>query len=190
MHRLLVVDIARLDAEKIVEILGGVDRVTHPPYIADIELLALVNLYVDAEGLVVDNVDRVANDGGITVAARVVEVEQQLLICLVVLLVELSILEEEDALLVCLLEGTAQALILERVVTREVNLTNTHLRATVDDKGDIYTLLIDCIVSKAHIDLAGAEALRGIVLLDELHILIDNVVRELGITTQLKDLIT
>ena len=90
----------------------------------------------------------------------------------------------------CLLEGATQTIILKGLVAREVNLTNPNLRSTVDNKGHIYTLLIYRVVGEAYIHLTGFEALRGVVLLDELDILVYNIVRELGVATKLENLVT
>ena len=107
MQRLLVVDVARVYAEHAFEVRGLVYRVTHPVDVANIESVALLNLDIEAKGLVVDKVYRVTHNVGIAVALRIVEVEQLELILLVVLLHELAVLEEERTLLMCLFECAA-----------------------------------------------------------------------------------
>ena len=89
----------------------------------------------------------------------------------------------------CLLECAAQTLILKVVVTLEVDNTNTHLGAAVDVEVYIHALLIDRVVRNAHIYLASEKTLLGVVLLDELHILVDDIVRELGVAAQLEHLL-
>jgi hypothetical protein len=76
MHRLLIVDIALVYAEELVEILGGIDRITHPVDITDIELITLIYLDIDTQGLLVDIVYRITHNSGVAVASRVIEVEK------------------------------------------------------------------------------------------------------------------
>ena len=180
MHRLLVVCIAGLDAEDLLQFLGGVDRVADPLDVADVELVALREVDVYAYALGVDGVDRVREDRGVAVALRVVEVDEQVLVLLVVLLVELGVLEEVDALLVGLLERAAQAALLELGVAAEGDAPHAHLLVAVDAEGDVDHVLAYGVVLDAGRDIHIAESFRYEVLLDELLVLVDDVVREFG----------
>ena len=129
----------------------------------------------------VDRVDRVADDRGVAVAARVVEVDEQLLVVHELLLVELGALEEVDRLLVRLLEGAAQSLVLELRIALEVDPADLHLVLAVDQKGYRHGLArAQRVVVDAYIHLGVAETLVGPVFLDEALVLVEHVVRELA----------
>ena len=77
-----------------------------------------------------------------------------------------------------LLESPAQALVLELLVAREVDLADLDLRLAVDEERDGYGLSgTQRVVVDAHADLRVAETLFGPVLFDELLVLVDDVIR-------------
>ena len=179
VHRLLIVDVALLDAEHLLQPFGFIDRVAHPRDVADVVFVAFRHFEVDAQPFFVDRVDRVAYDGGIAVAPRVVEVDQQLLVRLVVVLVEFGPLEEVDRLLVGLFERAAQALVVELLVADEVDLADLHFFLAVDQEGHRHGLSrAQRVVVDTHVHLRIAEPLFGPVVMDELLVLVDDVVRE------------
>ena len=186
VDRLLVVGVARFDAEHALQVAGRVDRVADPCDVADIVLVALRHREVDTQSAVVDRVDRVAQDREVAVAFRVVEVDEVLLVRFVVVLLEFRRLEEVDALLVRLLEGAAQALVLELFVAVEIDLADLDLAFAVDHEGDVHGVLDDGIVLDAHAHLRIAESLLGEIFLDELRILVDHVVRQLSARFELQ----
>ena len=172
MHRLLVVEVTGLHTEHLFELLGSVNRVTHPLYVANIVLITLGKFNVYTKLLVVDIIHRVANDISITIAMGIIEVEQQLLICLVILLDELSLLEEVDTSLICLLEGATQTTRLELFVALEVDLADAYALAAIDDKGQGHELRTGRVALRdAVLDFRVAEALLAPILLDELRVL-------------------
>ena len=186
VHRLLVVSVALRDAEHVLQEVGLVDRVAYPRDVADVVLVALRDLDVDAQPLVVDEVNRVTHHRGVAVAPRVVEVDEQLLVGGVVLLVELRVAEDVDAPLVGLLEGPAQPLVGELLVAHEVDAADFDLVLAVDDEGDVDALGPHRVVFDAHVDLGVAEALFGPVGLDELLVLVEHVVREFTAAAELE----
>ena len=141
---------------------------------------------MQADPLVVDDVERVAEDGGVAESLRVVEVDQQLLVVGVVLLVELRVAQEVDALAVGLLESLAQTAVRKFVVAREGDLADAHAVAAVDVENHVHGALADRVVLNAGSHLDVAEALLDEVGLDELRVLVDHVVREFGAAAQLE----
>ena len=186
MHRLLVVRVALVDAEHALQVVGFVHRVADPRHVADVVFVAFRNVEVDGQPLVADRIDRVADDRGVAVAFRVVEVDQQPLVLAVVLLLELGALEEVDRLLVRLLEGAAQALVLELLVAREVDLADLDFVFAVDQEGYVDHLRAQRVVGDARRDLRVAEALLGPVGLDEFLVLVDDVIRKLAAAFELE----
>ena len=186
VHRLLVVRVALVDAEHALQVVGFVHRVADPRHVADVVFVAFRNVEVDGQPLVADRIDRVADDRGVAVAFRVVEVDQQVLVVLVVALVEFGAAEEVDALLVRLLEGPAQALVLELLVAREVDLADLDFVFAVDQEGYVDHLRAQRVVGDARRDLRVAEALLGPVGLDEFLVLVDDVIRKLAAAFELE----
>ena len=85
-----------------------------------------------------------------------------------------------------LLEGAAQPLVGELRVADEVDLADLDLVLAVDHEGDVHHLRAHRVVLDAHVDLGVAESLFGPVLLDELAVLVDDVVRQLAAAAQLE----
>jgi hypothetical protein len=85
-----------------------------------------------------------------------------------------------------LLEGAAQTLVVESLVAREVDLADLDLRVLVDDERYVDALLVCRVVVDAHLDLTVAVAFLREVALDEPRILVDHVVRKLGVAAQLQ----
>ena len=141
-------------------------------------------MYADAVGPHV--VYRIRKYGGVAVAARVVEVHQQILVLVEILLVELGAAEKVDRLLVRLLERLAQTLVRETVVARECYLADLHLGVAVDAERDVGHVVKHRVVLDDRSDTHVAESLVDEVLLDEFLVLVDNVVREFGIALELE----
>ena len=177
VHRLFVVGVALAHAEHLLQVVGFVDRVAHPRYVADVIFVAFRDFEVDAQPLVVDRVDRIAHDRSVTVTARVVEVDQEVFVLFVIIFVELRPAENVDALLVGLLEGTAQALVLELFVAREIDLADLDLVLAVDEERDVHHLRAQRVVGDAHVHLRIAEGFFRPVGLDELFVLVDDIIR-------------
>ena len=186
VHGFLVVGVARMHAEHVLQLLGVVDRVAHPRDVADVVFVALREVDVDAEAFLVDRVDRVAQDGGVAEALRVVEVDQQLLVLLEVALLEFGVAQEVEALLVRLLEGAAQAFVGELFVAREVDAADAHARSAIDHERDVHGIRTHGVVLDARLGAGVAEALLGPVGFDELAVLVDHVVGVLRAAAQLE----
>ena len=89
----------------------------------------------------------------------------------------------------CLLERATQTLVVEGLVALEVDDADLNFRAAVDVEGDVHALLVYRVVGDDYIDIARAKALLREVLLDEFYVLVDDVVRELGVAAQLEHLL-
>ena len=87
-----------------------------------------------------------------------------------------------------LLEGAAQTLCLELVVTLKCNLAYTHALATVYAEGYVYGILHMCVIHNLSSNRCVAETLLNEILCDKALVTVDNVVRKLGTATQLKSL--
>ena len=135
---------------------------------------------MDAQPPVVDRKNGVREDIGVAVALRVVEIDEQLLVVLVIVLVELGAAEDVDAFLVGFLEGLAQPPVAELLVAAEGDLADLDLVLAVDQEGDIDRLLEHRVVVDAHVHLRIAEALFREIIPDQLAVLVDHVIRELG----------
>ena len=178
VHRLFVVGVALAHAEHLLQVVGFVDRVADPRYVADVVFVAFRDFEVDAQPLVVDRVDRIAHDRSVTVTARVVEVDQEVFVLFVIVFVELRPAENVDALLVGLLEGTAQTFVLELFVAREIDLADLDLVLAVDEERDVHHLRAQRVVGDAHVHLRIAEGFFRPVGLDEFFVLVDDIIRQ------------
>ena len=184
VHRLLVVHIALIHAEELIQVVGRIDRVTHPSNVANVELIALREVEVDADCLIVNLIDRIRQDGCVTITARVIEVEQQVFILGIILLLELAAVEEVYRLLVSLLECTEQALLGEVLVTRKGDLAHLNTRLAIDVEGYVYCIL-DCgVVGDLGAYIHITEALADKLLLDEFLVAVNHIIRKLGIGSQ------
>ena len=186
MHRLLVVGVALLHAEHTLQVVGLVYRVTHPTHVADVELLALGELNVDTYAVVAQTIYRVREDGRITIASRVIEVEKQILILLILVSLELRALEDVPALLACLLEGLTQSLVVKLLVALEGNLTHLDLLVLGNLEGNIHCILYQGVVLDDGLNLGVTEALIGKILLYESLAAVDDIIRELRASLQLE----
>ena len=167
------------------QILSGIFAVTYKSDVAIVVLLSLVYLDNQTNTIGADNIYRIANNGCVTITARVVEVEQIGLILLKLLLFELGVLEEVDASLVNLLHCTTQTLVGELGVVLKDNLLNLYLFALVYNKGYIYGILVNCIVGDTGVNGNVAETLLDIVIPDEVAVLLEDVVRKLSVLFEL-----
>ena len=186
VDRLLVVNITAIYREQLLQILGFITRVTNPRDIADVVFVTLLYLDVQTDTLLVDSVERVGDDMGISITLRVVEVDKQLLILLIVLLHQLSLLPELVANLMGLLECACKTLIVDTTVTIEGNLADTNAWVLDNIECHIDTLCDYSIVLVRGSHLAIAETLVDKVVFDELDVFVDNIVRELVTTLELE----
>ena len=167
VHELLVVDVALLHAEHLVQVVGRIDGVAHPCYVAYIIFLALVHLQANADVLVVDVPHAVADDGSVAVAILVILFDELLLVGLPALGCKLLRLEErsERSYLMGLCEGALleqSALYLavfQRFVAFDVDLADLHLLLFVDDYIKDNLVLVCHVVALTNLDVGVLEAL-------------------------------
>ena len=137
---LLVVDVALLHFKHVVQVVGGDNGVSHPCDVADIVLVALVDLHKHVHVLLVVVGDGVFQDGGVAEAEFVVLVDHGLLGLAVALVGEFLRLEEvgELACLVDLAKGTLaehrtlDLVVVDLFVADDDDLVDFHLGLLVD----------------------------------------------------------
>ena len=112
----------------------------------------------------------------ISITLRVVEVDKQLLILLIVLLHQLGLLPELVAHLVSLLEGALKTLVINAAVAVKGNLANANARVFDNMECHIDTLCDNSVVLKCGSHLTITKTLVDEVVLDELDVLVDNIV--------------
>ena len=179
MHGFLVVGVALLDAEHALQGVGFIDGVSDPRDVADVVFVAFGDFEVDPDPFFVDRIDRVPDDVGVSVTLRVVEVDKELLVGLVIGFVEFGALEEVDGLLVRFLEGAAQAFVLELVVPDEVDLSDLDLLLAVDQEGDVDGLSgAQGVVVDPHVHFGVSETLFRPIVPNEFLVLVDDVIGE------------
>ena len=121
MHRFFIVGVTLLYGEHALQLVGFVYRVADPRDVANVIFVAFGNIQVDSQSFFVDRVDRIADDGGVAITFRVVEVDQQLFILGILFLVEFRASEEIDRFLVSFLEGATQTAIVELFVAGKID---------------------------------------------------------------------
>ena len=80
LQELLVIDVALLHAQELVQVVCGIDGVTHPGNVANVVALALIHLYIDVDMLLVNVPNGVFQDDGIAEAQFVILLNKVLLI--------------------------------------------------------------------------------------------------------------
>ena len=93
VEQLLVIDVAFLDAQHIVEQCRREDGIAHPRDVGDVVTLALVNSEINVNALLVKGYNAVFHDNGIAIAFLVILVDNQLLVGLIVTLDKLLLRE-------------------------------------------------------------------------------------------------
>ena len=83
-----------------------------------------------------------------------------------------------------LLEGAAQTLLGKVLVARKGDLAHLHARVAIDAEDYVYGIIDRGVVGDLGVYLHIAEALADELLLDELLVAVDHIVRELGIGAQ------
>ena len=144
VHELLIVDVAGLHAEVVVEHLGGIDGVAYPRYILDVVFASFVDGDVDVDGLFVVRHNAVGHNTGVTEAFLVVFLEDEVKVVAVVALHKLLLAEdfEEVEALVSLLHCTLEGAVGEHLVAVDINLVHLHLVVLVDDDVDEGLVLV------------------------------------------------
>ena len=178
VERLFVVGIALFDTQHGLQQFGRVLAVAYPRYVADVEFVAFLYLYVDADAFVVDNVHRIPHDDGIAVSLRIVEVEQILLVLFVIGLVELETLEDVGVDLMRLFQCAPQSFVREDFVSLEIDGPYLHPFVLVHDEGDIDRILYHGVVLYPGRYFRIAETLAREVFLNEFDVLVYHVVGE------------
>ena len=168
LHRDDVVGVALLDAQDLVEGVGGVDGVAGPGDVAEVVFLAFFEHEVDAQAARLHVVDGVADDAGVTVAGFVEGAQGPLLVGEVFLFVELLAVEEVVEFVgLGLLHRAGELVLLDVVVADEVDFLDADLLALVDGEIDADGVLDDGVALHLGLDFAEQEALLGEVALDD-----------------------
>ena len=100
VEQLLIIYVAWLDTQHVVECFAAVFRVARPSDAAIVVSVAFVDDEIDAYVAVVDAIDRVAHDDGIAIAFRVVFVDDFFLVVLIVVFIKTRGLENARTVVV------------------------------------------------------------------------------------------
>ena len=141
-HILLVVHIARLHAEEIVEQFGRIDSVAYPLYILDKVLLPLIDIEVYIHRVLAELRHTVLYNACVAVAFLVIFFKNAVKVVLIVAFHEFFLAEELEKvfLLVGLLHRVLYLSVRENLVAIDINLVYLHLRMLVDI--DIHNIFV------------------------------------------------
>ena len=141
-QQLLIVDVALLHTEQEIQLLGRIEGVTYPRYIAQVVFLSFFDFHEDIHRTVVIRLDAVFYNHGITITQFVVFVYNQLLVGFKIFFDELFGTEkvEQFAFFIRFLHHTFQLLGCDGLITGDCNLMYLYLLLFVDI--DIYQDLV------------------------------------------------
>ena len=170
VEELLVVHVARLDTEDIVEHIRGVDGVSHPVDARDIVFLSFLNLEIHIHLVVIVVYHAVAENLGIAVAKLVVFVDDELLVGLVVVGDKLLLAEKllEASALIGLLHHALELAVAEHLVTVDVDFVHLHLVVLIDHNIHNHLVLLAEVFLLIYAHGCVLEALAIVVFLDNL----------------------
>ena len=155
VEQFLVVHITFLHAQRLTQLVGGINGVAHPCDVADEILTSLVHLHIHIHMLLVVVPNAVGQDGGITVTIFIVFLYQILLVFLPPFRGKLLRLEDIGKL-TCLMglgEGslaehsTLDFRIRQVVIALDDNVAHLHLLFLVDDNIENYLVLVRHIIT-------------------------------------------
>ena len=168
LHGDHIIRVTLLDLQDLVQVIGGIDRVSSPCNIPEVVFLSLVELEIDGKAARFNVVDGIPDDPGITITGFLELADHVVLVIGILLLVEFLAAEEVVELVrLGLLHGPGEGEVLHSIVSIEVDVLDSDLFPTVHIEDDPGSVPDHGILLGLHIDLAVQEALFGIEALDD-----------------------
>ena len=167
LEQFLIIDIAALDSENVVEKLSGINGVTDPGDVIDVIFPAFFKRDIHIDGLVVERHDGIGKNLGIAITFFVIFLYDALEVVLEIGLDKFFLTEkiEELAFLVGLFHCALQSIVAHDLITVNVYFVNLHFCILIDVNVDDHFVWRRVVFLKSYIDGSVSETFIGEIFL-------------------------